>query len=138
MASRGGISIPVGHQIRTELQRRVICPCRFLTTPKTTPNSSHWNSVAEGLPKTAVLDMLATVVAASVLYSKLRHAQDLLHTSQEILTVGGLSLVGLGKMLGFMFCCSAGKWVVGLYFLALPHPRNVHDSGFPWGMAHQQ
>jgi len=100
---------------------------RLSTTLHATPDRhfpSRWNSVADILPKTAVLDMLATVVAAYVLYGKLRTAQDLLHTSEEILTVGRLSLLGLGKMLGFMLFLFGGK--KSQDFLFFHHP--------PWEM----
>lgn len=43
--------------------------------------------------------MLVTIIASVALLGKLRKARDLFHTSTEIVTVGGFSIVGMGKQL---------------------------------------
>ena len=58
---------------------------------------SKSNRMADNLRKAFALDMLATIVASWCLYGKLRTVRDLFHTSGEILTIGGCSIVGLGE-----------------------------------------
>lgn len=50
------------------------------------------------MPYVMNLDMLLTVVASAILYSKLNKTKDLFNTSDEIVTVGWFSILAVGEL----------------------------------------